>query len=95
MQIFIKSRENSGVKISKKIEDYLTEEEKSEIEMIMNRAKKRMEEEKEKVEKMKENPRYKELMKVKKNLENLKNLGIDISEENFKKINEELEKMGV
>lgn len=89
-------RENSGnMKISKKIEDYLTEEEKEEIQEIMNNAKKRMEEEKENLERMKNNPRYKELIKIRKDMENLRNLGIEIPEENFNRINEELEKMGV
>ena len=87
------NRDNN--KISKKIEDYLTDEEKSEIERILSLGKMRMKEEEEKAKKIKENPRYKELMKIKKDLENLKNHGIDIPEENFKKINEELEKMGV
>lgn len=90
-----KEREINSQRISKKIEDYLTEEEKSIIEEIMNSAKERMIKERENLEKMKNNPRYKELIKIRKDLENLRNLGIEIPEENFKKINEELEKMGV
>ena len=80
---------------NKKIEDYLTEEEKEKIQEIMNNAKKRMEEEKEKTERIKNNPRYKELIKIRKDMENLRNLGIEIPEENFNRINEELEKMGI
>ena len=90
-----KERENNSERISKKIEDYMTEEEKSIIEKIMNSAKERMIREKENLDKMKNNPRYKELMKIKKDMENLRSLGIEIPEENFNRINEELEKMGV
>lgn len=90
-----KEREISSERISKKIEDYLSDEEKSIIEKIMNSAKERMMKEKENLEKMKNNPRYKELMKIKKDMENLRNLGIEIPKENFDRINEELEKMGV
>lgn len=88
-----KERENSSERISKKIEDYLSDEEKSEIERILNLGRTRMKEEEEKSKKMKENPRYKELLKMKKNLESLKELGLNIPEENFNKIEEELKKI--
>jgi hypothetical protein len=81
---YIKKERKSSERISKKLDDYMTEKEKSIIEEIKKKCEKRREEEKKKREEEKNNPIKKEERKIFNAIESLRNLGI--SEESIKKL---------